>query len=146
LRRRHSMRLGRSAAQAGESGQEKMGKGGPRKPLKRLDTDKGIKVNAKENPRKIQIIQRIFLGVSSKSKDFQGMRTRVQASPHGTSTAAPSRRPARKSSSAWLALSSGYGVVVVRTFARGARARNSSPSARVRLATEATLRSPHRSR
>jgi len=60
LRRRHSLMLGRCATQAGESGQEKMGKGGPRKPLKRLDTDKGIKVNSKENPTKIQTILRIF--------------------------------------------------------------------------------------
>src|SRR5208282_1516343 len=114
----------------------KMAPGGPRKPLKRLDTDKGIKVNSKENPTKIQTIPRIFQRFFKEIKGFPRNANARGSSRHGTSTAAPSSLPARKSSSASLALSSGYDVVVVRTFARGARARNSSPSARVRLATE----------
>ena len=46
----------------------------------------------------------------------------------GTTTAAPRKRPARRSSSASLARSSGYSVTSVRTGTRGASARNSSPS------------------
>jgi hypothetical protein len=124
-----SLELGSLCGATGRiGGGIKMAPGGPRKPLKRLDTDKGIKVNSKENPTKIQTIPRIFQGFSKESKDFQGTQTRVasarfdeagnprgsrrppsagRASPHGTMTAAPSRRPARKSSSAWLAFSSG---------------------------------------
>src|SRR5215211_3123405 len=60
-------------------------------------------------------------------------------------TAAPWKRPARRSSSASPARSSGYVVTVVRTGTSGASARKSAPSPRVRLATERIDRSPQRS-
>ena len=64
----------------------------------------------------------------------------------GTSTAAPSILPSRNRSSAWLASASGNGMVIVRTGILGAIPRNSSPSWRVRLATERTERSSQRIR
>ena|SRR5271166_1394317 len=44
--------------------------GGLRKPLKRLVSEKEIKVNSKENPRTFQTIPRIFQGISKKIKGF----------------------------------------------------------------------------
>src|SRR6185437_1710032 len=61
--------------------------------------------------------------------------------PYGTSTAAPSISPARSRRSASFACASGKASVVVRTGTFGARSRNSSPSRRVRLATERRTRS-----
>jgi hypothetical protein len=49
---------------------KKNGPRGRRKPLKRLDSDKEIKVNSKENPRIFQAIPRIFLGFSIQIKGF----------------------------------------------------------------------------
>ena len=63
--------------------------------------------------------------------------------PQRTSTAAPRTRPSRRRSSASFAWSSGCVSTWVRTGTRGASARNSSPSARVRLATLRRVRSPH---
>src|ERR687894_584108 len=59
-----------------------------------------------------------------------------------TSTAAPRTRPPRRALRASLASSSEKGKTSVRTGTLGARAKNSSPSRRVRLATERTHRSP----
>src|SRR5262249_33464465 len=53
---------------------------------------------------------------------------------HGTSTAAPSIRPPRRSASASLARSSGYVRVCVWMATREAMSKNSRPSRRVRLA------------
>jgi propanol-preferring alcohol dehydrogenase len=64
---------------------------------------------------------------------------------YGTSTAAPCNRPSRSRASASFACSSGNVSVSVRTGICAASARNSSPSWRVRLATERTVRSCHRS-
>ena len=64
----------------------------------------------------------------------------------GTSTAAPSIRPFRMSSSASLARSNGYSTVCVSTGTRGASARKSTASWRVRLATDRMTRSSQRSR
>src|SRR5438132_1516851 len=61
-----------------------------------------------------------------------------------TSTAAPLMRPSRRRASASFARSSGKVSTEVLTGTLGASARNSSPSRRVRLATETTRRSPHR--
>src|SRR6266511_374409 len=74
-------------------------------------------------------------------------RMRVRRAPllQGTSTAAPRTRPPRRSSSASFARASGYVVTSVRIPAAGASARSSSPSRRVRFATERTVRSPQRS-
>jgi len=63
----------------------------------------------------------------------------------GVPAAAPSNAPARRSASARSASASGYVVTCVRIGMRGASARNASPSARVRLATERSVRSPHSS-
>jgi hypothetical protein len=64
---------------------------------------------------------------------------------YGTRTAAPSIRPARRWSSASFAWVNGKASIRVRTGTRGASARNSSPSARVRFATERSRRSPQSS-
>ncbi len=69
------------------------------------------------------------------------LRFRAVAPGQGTMTAAPVKRPARRSSNACPPASSGYGWTSVRTGTRGASARNSSPSRRVRLATERIDRS-----
>src|SRR5438309_1299654 len=61
-----------------------------------------------------------------------------------TSTAAPLMRPSRRRASASFARSSGKVSTEVLTGTLGASARNSSPSRRVRLATDTTRRSPHR--
>src|SRR5690606_8151304 len=71
-------------------------------------------------------------------------RAGAQGKAQGTSTAAPCSAPRRRRSSASLAASSAKRVTSVRTGTLGARARNSSPSRRVRLATETIRRSPHR--
>src|SRR5207248_2796118 len=60
-------------------------------------------------------------------------------------TALPSNLPARNSSSAVLASSSGKGWVFVFTGTHAAISRNSSPSRRVKFATEQMARSPQRS-
>src|SRR4051812_45786813 len=65
--------------------------------------------------------------------------------PYGRTTAAPSKRPWRRSSSASFARSSGYVVTDVLTGTCGAISSSSRPSCRVRLATLRTTRSPHRS-
>ena len=62
----------------------------------------------------------------------------------GTSTAAPSNSPSRNCLSASFALVRGNGVVVVRTGILAAISRNSSPSCRVRLATDRRTRSSHK--
>ena len=82
-----------------------------------------------------------FRGTSARSASSDGSRSRS----HGTSTSAPRIVPARTRASASFACSSGTASTSVRTWAVGATARNSSPSARVRFATERTTRSPHRS-
>jgi len=64
---------------------------------------------------------------------------------YGTSTAAPRSRPSRRRARASFACSSGKISVSVRTGTRGASARNSSPSRRVRFATEQRVRSCHSS-
>ena len=70
----------RGGARTGEKGAErKNGPRGPRKPLKRLISDKEIKVNSKENPSVFQTFPRIFQAFSKESKDFQGMETRAAA-------------------------------------------------------------------
>ena len=56
--------------------------------------------------------------------------------PYTTSTAAPRTRPSRRRASALFASSSANVSTSVRTGTRGASARNSSPSRRVRFATE----------
>src|SRR5437660_155239 len=61
----------------------------------------------------------------------------------GTSTAAPSIRPPRRSSSARFAASSGYSRTCVTIGIFGASSRKSRASRRVRLATERTTRSRH---
>ncbi len=48
-----------------------MAPGGPRKPLKRLDTDKGIKVNSKENPDHSKDFPTIFQGNQRISKECE---------------------------------------------------------------------------
>src|SRR6185503_1802238 len=58
-----------------------------------------------------------------------------------TITAAPSHRPARRSSSATFASASAYERAVGRRPAAGASASSSSPSRRVRFATDRTVRS-----
>ena len=67
------------------------------------------------------------------------------ATDHGIRTAAPSIPPLRTASSAASASSSAKVVTCVRTGTRGARSRNSTASARVRLATERSVRSPQSS-
>src|SRR5271165_4526488 len=67
-------RQGREEPERENRGGRKYGPRGPRKPLKRLDSDKEIKVNSKENPRVCQTIPRNFQGFSRKSKDFQDIR------------------------------------------------------------------------
>ena len=64
----------------------------------------------------------------------------------GRSTAAPLSAPLRRASRAWFASVNGKVRVSVRTGTCGARARNSSPSRRVRFATEQIERSCQRSR
>src|SRR6266550_9206284 len=61
------------------------------------------------------------------------------------STAVPLSLPARKRSSAVLACSKGNVSVFVCTGTRGAISKNSSPSRRVRFATEVITRSSQRS-
>src|SRR5690606_9342136 len=63
------------------------------------------------------------------------------AGPVITRTAAPVSRPSRRRARASSASSSGSVSTVVTTGTFGARARNSSPSARVRFATERIERS-----
>ena len=60
-------------------------------------------------------------------------------------TAAPRIRPVRSRSSASSARSSGKTAVSVRTGSSATSARSSSPSRRVRFATDRTARSPQRS-
>jgi hypothetical protein len=55
--------------------------------LKRLDSDKEIKVNSKENPSVIQTYPRIFQAFSKESKDFQGMGRRAPRRPQRGSRA-----------------------------------------------------------
>src|SRR5207245_2169673 len=62
----------------------------------------------------------------------------------GTSTADPRTSPLRSRSRAWLASASGWTSTSVRTGTRGAMERNSSPSWRVRFATDRRWRSPQR--
>ena len=63
-------------SEAAESGLEyKNGPRGRRKSLKRLDSDKEIKDNSKENPRIFQAIPSIIQGVSRQIKGFQRMRS-----------------------------------------------------------------------
>ena len=59
-------------------------------------------------------------------------------------TAAPRTRPERSAANAAFASLSGKHSTSVRTGTLGANARNSSPSRRVRFATERTVRSPQR--
>lgn len=63
-----------------------------------------------------------------------------------SSTAAPLIWPARSRRMASFASRKGNGWTCVLTGTRGARARNSSPSRRVRLATERIVLSPHKRR
>ena len=63
----------------------------------------------------------------------------------GTSTAEPRKLPSRRRLSASFACSRAKGSTCVRTGTVGASARNSSASARVRLATERSTRSPQSS-
>src|SRR3990170_6407792 len=60
-----------------------------------------------------------------------------------TNTAAPWSWPRRRLSRAWLACSNRKACTSVLTGTRGARARNSSPSWRGRVATERIMRSSH---
>src|SRR6266545_1189608 len=66
----------------------------------------------------------------------------VHTRPYGTRTSAPRTSPRRSLSSASFPCSSGNVSTCVRTGTCGASARNSSPSRRVRFATERTTRSP----
>ena len=61
-------------------------------------------------------------------------------------TAAPANRPARRSSSAWFALVSGYGCTLTCRGISAATRMKSTPSWRVRLATETMRLSPHSQR
>src|SRR6266511_2188464 len=67
---------------------------------------------------------------------------RARTGSHGTRTSAPRTSPRRSLASASFACSSGNTSTCVRTGTRGASARNSSPSRRVRFATERSTRSP----
>src|SRR5271165_6106098 len=63
-------RQGREEPERENRGGRKYGPRGPRKPLKRLDSDKEIKVNSKENPRVCQTIPRNFQGFSREIEGF----------------------------------------------------------------------------
>ena len=71
----------------------------------------------------------------------QPSRGRRRVMRHGCSTAAPTSAPFLSAARAALASRSGYTFVCVLIPALGAIARNASPSARVRLATETICRS-----
>ncbi len=94
-------RIDGGAARTGEmGGKEKNAPGGPRKPLKRLDSDKEIKVNCGQNPSPFPAIPRILQGNQCRSKPFQEM---CNTSPHrGRLTKRVRCRPAMR---VWVLIS-----------------------------------------
>ena len=80
---------------------------------------------------------------STSRQVYLAPRTAEHRSADMVSTAAPSSWPCRSCSSASFAWSSRNGVTWIRSGKRAASARNSSPSRRVRLATERITRSSH---
>src|SRR5208282_5506679 len=82
----------RAEPERGNGGEQKNGPGGRRKPLKRLDPDKEIKVNSKENPTVFQAIPTIFQGFSKEIKGFP-KSAKTRASPEVRSGGIACRRP-----------------------------------------------------